>query len=115
LSFLLVADREVCDHILEIQGEESMPTTPLRTIKITLQVTPFTEVLTGPDGEEQTLDGVQHVSVFKPFNQPNGGPDTAHLYRIRATNALTNQPVDLQHMRFGGIAPHTGAARFADQ
>jgi len=92
-----------------------MPITPLRSIKITWQAAPFTEVLTGPDGEEQTLQGVQHVSVLVPFNQHNGGPDYVHLVRIRATNAITHQPVDLQHMRFGGIAPFTGAARFSDQ
>jgi hypothetical protein len=91
------------------------PITPLKKIKIHEQAAPFTEVLTGPDGETQTLDGVVHVSVFKPFNQHNGGPDHVHLYRIRGVNDLTHDPVDLQNMRFGGIGPHTGAARFADQ
>lgn len=89
--------------------------TPLRNVRIAEQGPPFTAVINGPDAEMQLLDGVLHVSVIKPFNTINGGPDHVHYYRIRATNALTNQPVDLQNMRFGGIAPFTGAARFADQ
>ena len=89
--------------------------TPLRNIRVTRQGPPFTAVLNGPDGEMQLLQGVQHLSVLRPFNLTNGGPDTANYYRIRATNGLTGQPVDLQYMRFGGIAPHTGSARFADQ
>ncbi|GAA0710169.1 hypothetical protein [Dokdonella soli] len=89
--------------------------TPLRNLRVNQEGAPFTEVLQGPDAEMQLLNGVQHVSVFPPFNLLNGGPDHVHLYRIRAINALTGQPVDLHLMRFGGIAPHTGAARFADQ
>ncbi len=87
--------------------------TPLRNIRVAREVAPFTEELDGPDAEMQILQGVTHVSVFPPFNQRNGGPSTNYYYRIRATNALTHQPVDLRYMTFGGIGPHTGVARFA--
>lgn len=89
--------------------------TALRNLRVTQEAPPYTAVLNGPDGEMQLLHGVQHVSIFRPYNQTNGGPDPAYYYRIRGFNALTNQPVDLRYMKFGGIAPHTGAARFADQ
>lgn len=89
------------------------PKTPLRKVRITEQAAPFTEVLTGPEGELQILAGVTHVSVMPPFTQPNGGPDHHHIYRIRAINALTNQPIDQAGFSFGGISGVTGAARFA--
>jgi hypothetical protein len=57
------------------------------------------------------LGGVTHVSIFPPLTHRNGGPDPAHLYRIRAQSVLGE--VDLQPMKFVGIAPFTGAARFA--
>lgn len=95
-------------------GESWQPAiTPLRNLRATREAAPFTEDLDGPDAEVQILQGVTHVSVFPPFNQRNGGPNPANYYRIRATNALTNQPVDLRYMTFVGIGPYTGVARFA--
>lgn len=91
------------------------PRTPLRNIRIFEEGGHHNEVLTGPEGEDQVLGGVEHVSVLPPFNVANGGPQPAQLYRIRAINSLNHQPVDLRNMRFGGYAPYTGAARFADQ
>lgn len=87
--------------------------TPLRNIRVTEQAAPFTEVLNGPDGEMQILAGVTHVSVLPRFNQPNGGPDHHHIYRLRAVNAITHANIDLGGMTFGGISVVTGAARFA--
>lgn len=92
-----------------------MPDTLLRNIRVFEEGGGHQEVLNGPQGEEETLQGVQHVSVLPPFNQENGGPQPGALYRIRATNNANSQPVDLRNMRFVGIAPFAGSARFADQ
>ncbi len=88
--------------------------TPLRSFRVTEEAFPAQEVLSGADGEEQPLGGVHHVSLLRPYNITNGGPDNHHRYRIRATNVRTHMPVDLRQMRFVGFAPFTGAARFTD-
>lgn len=90
--------------------------TPLRKIRVSEEAHPATEVLNAPDADMQTFPGGNFaISVLPPLNLSNGGPDTAKLYRLRAVNALTSQPVDLRYLRFLGISHITGAARFTDQ
>jgi hypothetical protein len=115
----VLAERVTEEECLAMRGESwretgvALVSVRLRNLRVNLQAHPGTLVLDGPDGEMEQLAGVTHVSVFPPFNRQNGGPDPHHLYRIRAVTHLGGNPVDLQGMRFGGIGPFTGAARFA--
>ena len=92
------------------QSRAALVATSLTKIRVVEEAGGHHEVMNAPDGEMQYLAGVEHVSIFKPYNLSNGV-----LYRIRATEVLTRQPVDLRNMRFGGFSPQSGAARFADQ
>lgn len=93
-----------------------MPT-PLRDIIVTVQAPPAPPnvVLTATTGEWQQLAGVNHVSVFKPYQADNGGPAPRMTYKITAVDAGNGRALELHLMWFGGFAPFAGSARFADQ
>lgn len=93
------------------------PPIPLRDVVVTVQApqVPPNVVLTADRAEWQQVTGVNHVSVFQPYQRVNGGPGSLFPYRVSAVVAANGQPIQLQQMWFGGFAPYTGAARFADQ